>query len=307
MKSYLAIVATIVIVPVIILMSLAAIGVYACTKCDLLRYQESKMPLAFEAETIVLGDSSIGYALDAARFSDLSGKRTLNMALTGYDYGIGGAYVLLTELLSKARPKNILISLTPQTLSASMSEINNRPIRGFVQASRRHPEMLFTADWKVSLKVAGTVGIQLFDKQFVIDGIEYLRGGRAAVPNYFSKHDYLEPSKDVLRLVKTFTMAWRPAPGDYDIFFARIARLCEVHGLNCLYMHAPLVKMVVDQNQEFIRDLGSRIERAGIKVIRSSPIAIPDAELGNTINHIHPDVRLAYTAKIHELVKEFLR
>lgn len=307
MKSYLAIVAAIVIVPILALMSLAGIGIYACARCDLLRYQESKIPLASEAETIVLGDSSIGYALDASRFSDLSGKRTLNMALTGYDYGVGGAYVLLTELLSKARPKNILIALTPQTLSAPMAEINDRPIRGFVQASRRRPEMLFTVNWPISLKVAKTAGIQLFDKQFVIDGIEYLQGARAPVPDHFSKHDYLEPSKDVLRLVKTFTMAWPRAPGDYDVFFGKIARLCETHGLNCLYMHAPLVQMVVDQNREFIKDIDSRIERTGIKVVRPSPIGIPDAELGNTINHIHPDVRLAYTEKIHALVGKFLR
>lgn len=188
-----------------------------------------------------------------------------------------------------------------------MSEINDRPIRGFVQASRQRPEMMFTVNWKVSLKVAKTAGILLFDKQFLIDGVEYLQGARATVPDYFGKHDYLEPSKEVLRLVKTFTMAWRPAPSDYDVFFGKIARLCEMHGLNCLYMHAPLVKMVVDQNQKFIADLGNRIEGAGIKVIRPSPIPIPDSELGNTINHIHPDVRQAYTEKIHELVREFLR
>ncbi|SDR93253.1 hypothetical protein [Bradyrhizobium canariense] len=308
MKSYLVTIAAIIIVPILVMMSLAGTGVYACFKCELLRYQESKIALASEAETIVLGDSSIGYALDAEEFSDLSGKKTLNMALTGYDYGIGGVYVLLTELLSKVHPKNVLISLTPQTFSVSISQIHDRPIQGFVQASRRHPQMLFTVNRKISLKVAKTAAVQLFDKQFLMDGIEYLRGGRVAVPDSFSKYDYLEPSNNVLHLAKTATITWEPESShDYDVFFGKIAKLCETHGLNCLYMHGPLVKLVVEQNQEFIENLGDRIERTGIKVIRPSPIAIPDADLGNTINHVRPGVRLAYTRKVYELVRESLR
>ena|SRR6185437_16174199 len=45
----------------------------------------------------------------------------------------------------------------------------------------------------------------------------------------------------------------------------------------------------------------SQIERAGIKVIRQSPIRIPEQDQGNTINHIHPRVRAAYTKKAYDL------
>jgi hypothetical protein len=96
-------------------------------------------------------------------------------------------------------------------------------------------------------------------------------------------------------------------PHDYDAFFARTAELCRAHGLNCVYMHGLLLGSVVAQNHPFIRDLGDRIEGAGIKVIRQSPIEIPTADVGNSINHVRPELRSAYTRKIYELIASSLR
>ena len=92
MKTYLGILTAMILVTfAAMMMVLAIIGTYACFDCVLLKYQESKIAATSNVETAFLGDSSLGFALDAKAFSELSGKKTLNLALTGYNYGFPGA------------------------------------------------------------------------------------------------------------------------------------------------------------------------------------------------------------------------
>src|ERR1700744_5517728 len=149
MKTYLITLAVIVIIALGAMAALAGLGIYACLKCDVLTFQESKIAtLSPDVDTVILGDSSIGNGLDAKVFSELSHKKTVNLALTGYNYGIGGAYMLLREVLSHVRPRNVVIALSAQTLAVEMAKLKGKPIRGFLQAARRHPWLLFTVNGK---------------------------------------------------------------------------------------------------------------------------------------------------------------
>lgn len=309
MKSYLIALAAIITIALATMMSLAAIGVYACLECDLLQFQESKIAaLTPDVETVILGDSSIGYGLDAKTFSELSHKKTVNLALTGVNYGAGGAYALLTEVLSRVRPKNVVIALSAQTLAIAMWKINWRPIRGFIQAARRHPRLLLTVDREVSWEVTKEIGVEIFDEQLLIDGIKYVGGARPAIGDDFFKYDYYAPSTDVVQVPKTSTYSLEGVPPlDYDVFFEKIARLCRTNGMNCIFMYGPLMQKIVEHSQMTLRALTSQIERAGIKVIRQSPVEIPDSDLGNTINHVRPAMRPAYTEKIYQLLADSLR
>ena len=308
MKSYLIILIVIITTALAAMMSLAAIGVYACLECDVLPFQESKIAaLTPDVETVILGDSSIGYGLDAKIFSELSHQKTVSLALTGYNYGIGGAYVLLTEVLSHVRPRNVLIALSAQTLAVEMSKLKGKPIRGLVQAARRHPRLLFTVNREISWDVAKEIGVEIFDEQLLMDGIAYVRGVRPVIADDFFKYDYYAPGTDVVQLDGSFTYALGAPSHDYDVFFQKIARLCNANGLNCMFMYGPLMQKVVEHSQLTFQMLTSQIERAGIRVIRQSPIEIPDEDQGNTINHIQPRLRAAYTKKAYDLVADSLR
>jgi hypothetical protein len=309
MKSYLITLIAIITIALVAMTSLAAIGIHACLECDLLQFQESKIAaLTPDVDTVILGDSSIGYGLDAKTFSELSQSKTVNLALTGFNYGIGGAYVLLTEVLSRVRPKNVLIALSAQTLAVAMWKIKGRPIRGFVQAARRHPRLLFTVSPEISWDVTKEIGVEIFDKQLLMDGIKYVRGARAVISQDFFKYDYYAPSTDVVQVPKTSTFSLEGVPPlDYDVFFEKIARLCKANGMNCIFMYGPLMQKIVEHSQMTFRALTSQIERAGIKVIRQSPIEIPDSDIGDTINHVRPAMRSVYTEKLYQLLANSLR
>jgi hypothetical protein len=308
MKSYLIALIAIIITALAAMTSLAAIGVYACLACDVLQFQEAKIAaLTPDVDTVVLGDSAIGYALDAKILSELSHRKTVSLALTGYNYGPGGAYVLLTEVLSRVRPRNVLIAMSAQTLAVEMAKLRRKPIRGFIQAARRHPRLLFTVNRKISWDVTEEIGVEIFDGQLLMDGIGYVLGARAVIADDFFKYDYYAPGTDVVQLDRSYTFSLGAPPHDYDVFFQKIAGLCNANGLNCMFMYGPLMQKVVEHSQLTFQMLNSQIERAGIKVISQSPIKIPDEDQGNTINHIQPGVRAAYTKKAYNLVAASLR
>lgn len=308
MKSYLIVLVAIISIVLGAMASVAAVGVYACLKCDVLLFQESKIAaLTPDVDTVILGDSSIGFGLDAKVFSELSHQKTVSLALNGYNYGAGGAYVLLKEVLSRVRPKNVVIALSAQTLAVEISKLNGKPIRGFIQAARRRPWLLLAADRQISWGVTKELGIELFDKQLLMDGIQYVWGARPAIPQEFFKYDYYAPGTGVVQLDASFTYGLGAPPHDYDVFFQKIAGLCTANGLNCMFMYGPLMQKVVEHSQLTLQRLTSQIEHAGIKVIGQSPIKIPDEDQGNTINHVQPRLRAAYTKKAYGLVADSLR
>jgi hypothetical protein len=307
MKTYLGIVTAIILSALVTMMGLAAVGIYACFECDLLKFQESKIAALSDVDTVFLGDSSLGYALDARAFSGLSGRKTVNLALTGYNYGFGGAYALLKQLLTKTRPNNVVIALTPQTYALSIAQLNGLPIRGFLQASRQSPQKVFAISPFISKEAVEMLSKELFDKRYLSEGIDYLRGKAEPLPGYFQQFDYLQPSNDKLN-VSTVIESWGvDVTHDYDVFFSKMAQLCHTNGLNCLYMHSTLLELVVGRNRAFIKELGNRIETAGIRVPYKLPIEIPESDIGNTINHVRPNLQPLYTRKFYELLAPLLR
>src|SRR5262249_8870376 len=146
-----------------------------------------------------------------------------------------------------------------------------------------------TTSWQV-IKLASQ---ELFDKQFVEDGTSYLLGARASVPDSFQKLDYLPQPNIRFPLQKAHLYVWNPKPlHDYDSFFFKVGEICRSRGLNCIYEHGLVLKSIVEQNPVYIENLGNLIEQqAGIKVIRRSPVEIPDSDIGNSLNHVRPEVR----------------
>lgn len=308
MKLYLEFLAATIIGAFAAMIFLAAQGIDACFGCDLVKYQEFKMATASpNVETVFLGDSSLGYALDAKAFSKLDGKLTLNLALTGWNYGFPAAYSLLVELLKKVRPKNVVISLTPQDFIESIAALDDLPLRGFIQASRQNPHILFSISPLISWRVSALIFKYAFDKRYLLDGIRYASGQTEPIAPYFEKFDYLPPINEAINVNLPPDVWTLPVTHDYDAFFQKMAELCHQENLNCLYLHSTLFKKTAEKNRAFIEELGNRIERAGIRVPYKMPIEIPDSEIGNTINHVLPQYRQLYTQKFFELLSPLLR
>src|SRR5687767_8650401 len=70
-------------------------------------YQAAKLE-GPPADTIFVGDSTLGHAIDAELWSALSGRRAVNLALTGV-YGYEGGYNFIERSLRNLRPRNVIL------------------------------------------------------------------------------------------------------------------------------------------------------------------------------------------------------
>lgn len=309
MRTYLAILVAAIGSVFAVLMVLSGIGVYACHGCHLVKYQEAKLRQTPAVDTVFLGDSSLGYALDARHFSSLSGRLTLNLALQGWNYSMPGMYGQLAHALSVARPRNVVLMLTPQTFSKSIPALEYLPIRGYVQTLREQPALLYSVNLRTSLYVTRELARYLFDQKYLVDGFEHVFRYQAPGPPCPAcvEHDYLAPIHKRIDLNAEQPLWPLPIPSDYVPFFEAVAALCEREALNCLYMHGTLFEKTAEKNRAFIAELAKTVARSGLKVPLASPILIPAEELGNTVNHIRPQYREAYTQKIYALLAPHLR
>lgn len=312
MRLYLTLAALIVVGTFCVLSGLAIVGVYACRGCGLIFYQEYKVEHApAGTQTVFVGDSALGYALDAQSFSKLQGAGAMNLALTGWDAGLPAAYALLVRALNSMHPKNVVLMLTPQDYARSIAQLDYLPIRGFIKVSRNDPAILLSIGPQISSYVARVVVEDAFDQTYVDDGLQFVRhpprrdGANPCAPCI--PWDYAPPLPGTIDTNSAPEVWPLPVPQDYRAFFEKMAALCQQAELNCLYLHGTVHHKAAERNRAFIEQLSDLITTAGITVANPMPIEISDSEIGNTINHIRPEYRQLYTRKIYDMIAPLLR
>src|SRR5688572_25430320 len=87
---------------------------------ELLDYQSAKLD-GQPADTIFVGDSTLGHAIDAELWSALSGRRSVNLALTGV-YGYEGGFNFIRRSLRTLRPRNVILMYAPDMMARPVVE-----------------------------------------------------------------------------------------------------------------------------------------------------------------------------------------
>ena len=82
--------------------------------CGIYHFQKAKLAAAPETiDLMMLGDSSLGNAVDGKQMGALVGRSTVNLALSGGSMGLGANYIQLQDALKDHRIRNLVIMFTP--------------------------------------------------------------------------------------------------------------------------------------------------------------------------------------------------
>ncbi|MCB8942190.1 MAG: hypothetical protein H6658_00295 [Ardenticatenaceae bacterium] len=257
----------------------------------LYHYQLQKLATERTFETIVVGDSSGGNAIDAEYFSELTGTETVNLALNGL-YGYAGSYNMIRKAL-EASPnlKNVIV-----VQSADMMQ---RPIsyQGYLYSSASFQDVweeglnepLITAFFDSILSSIGTNAI-----------ITDIKGhARPIVNDYVVQEGSIE-SPEIFE--------WNAGKVKEDklLFLIKIRQLCEERDLNLIYVHGPLWEPIALASEEYFDEVERLIKAQNIVMI-DEVIPIKTEDLGNTIDHVVPDVKPIYTERYAEAVFPYLQ
>jgi hypothetical protein len=273
--------------------------------CALLRFQKDKVAVGQpDYHLAFFGDSSLGNAVDARQLASLEQKPVINLALNGA-MGLPVIYLQMKDVLAHRHIRNAVIMLSPEAYRHHY----NRGASLYVSEAFRQPGLLFGISPRIAFANSLALFQMLFDADIQQSGLLRLLAlpeppadcpGCAEIDYVRQNGKRVSPESNDLGL-------WKGPYKDYDPFLQRIADLCRQNNVNCLYMHGPIMREVLDKNPDYIAAVDKHLAKVGLPVVAAEPIVIPDSDVGNAINHVRPDLRPAYTAMVFDAVKPFLR
>jgi hypothetical protein len=257
----------------------------------LFQHQIDKIDGTNKFDTVFLGDSSLGSALNARLFSDLSGRRCANLALNGL-YGYAGSLNLLRRASEKQPIKNVVLMNTTPTLQ--------RPIEfeGYVR-SLESPMLIFKSK-----------DIRLFYKAFVLYNnlsayLDLARGltGKGIQEAVVLTNDYVRQGKpfDVSR-IKMFEPTVDP---EKPIFLKEVQKLCAEKGYNLVYTHGPIVEDY-RASAPYFELANKTLQGLGLNVV-TNIIFFPREDMGDSDDHVSLAAKDKYTRVYWVLLKDRLK
>jgi hypothetical protein len=258
-------------------------------------YQRDKLEHLAATDVAFFGDSSLGNAIDAALFGNLSGMTATNFALTG-TYGAGGAYNMVSLLLARDHPRLIVVMLSPDTMRRADA------FTGFYfsadPAQRASQSPLAVLELYFSLKAA----------RRTLD--EMGHGGLWTAPDPI-ENDYITQRAHPMRRSLADEVANNPlmpgmvAPAQIG-YLGRIAALCRERDIVCVYAQGPIYADYCRHSAAYLTEVAAAVDAAGLTVAADTPVCMEADEVGNSIDHVKPDLKERYTRRYFERLQAFV-
>ncbi|MBN2483111.1 MAG: hypothetical protein JXD21_02755 [Candidatus Omnitrophica bacterium] len=260
----------------------------------LYQYQIDKIDKSSGIQTVFIGDSSLGNSISAEEFSRLSRTNSMNAALTGY-YGFAGQYNLLKRIIKKnLQIKNVIVMNTLDMMGREISYqgylYSIGDIQGLLELAPREKlsviKALYTTRGDVIDDLLGLFKTRKDNERWKGD-------------DYIKQQD----KKQFLTQAKGIPVS--SIEKDKTLFLKKIIILCKTHGINLLYLHGPLWDSKVHASSSYITQINGILKTTGITLI-DHVFAVPNAELGDSADHITPPLKAEYTKKYYDLIRDHL-
>jgi predicted small integral membrane protein len=249
--------------------------------------------------TVFVGDSSLGNAIDAKTFSELSGSASLNLALT-QRYGYVGSWEMMRKALA-LRPRNVVIMEAVDILKRETERADNRFFSTDASPSATWRDRLFG-------QLSDPEYLQLiFSAEALKRELIYAihdRGQPFQWPDdYVPQHGTLEVTPDFVR-----RNILNPGHNPEKLrFLKEIVTLCEAERVNCIYVHGPLLANLCPASQAYFAEASKAIRDTGIHLLSDTPLCIPPTAIGDSTYHLSTANKQEYTRTYYRMLAPMLR
>ena len=250
-------------------------------------YHIEKIHKSDDAEIAFVGDSSLGNGIHQGKFQQLSGMKTLNVALTG-NYGYAGSYNMLKTVHRRHRGLRYVVVMQALDMMTRQPAYN-----GYVRTTR-HPadftELSF-AEKKEFIKHFRKYITSIFNDEKKESGVIERDYIAQTYKGDFSEYEKMFYCKDI-----------KP---EKALFLRKIVNYCRENDLKLIYLHGPLLESVVERSRDYKECADQAVRATGAKLI---PVifTLENEEAGDTADHVIPSLRKLYTEKYYLLMKDIL-
>lgn len=260
-------------------------GIVGWHFAQLYRYQLAKIaaPASERPAIVLVGDSSLGNAVDARAWSAELQQPVISLALTG-DYGYRGTLNMMRRAL---RSRQVATVIVFQTLDIA----TRKPA---------YDGQIYTAQ-----RLGDLVGVPLLN---LFDSLASLDPLQSALALLFSGHEDMSALEAVdyhpqapagqrraLAPVDTPPLSPKRIRSKNLRTVADIASECRTHGVRCLYVNGPLIEPQCSGSAGYVQVLDEDIRRAGLTVVPDTPICMPRADAGDSEDHVAPEHKARYS------------
>lgn len=252
---------------------------------------------SFDARVVLVGDSTLGNAIDDRLMSELSGLPVTNLALNGA-FGFAGTANMIERAAAHPSVETVVVVQALDIITRTPSPLGDLQTR--VDDDRSMEEWLELArayfDW-------GTVGATLGELWRVASG----RSKPVQMAGDYIRQDP-DPAALQREIERNQRRPLRPADIDpeaqHDL--DRIVAACRAHHLHCVYAHGPMLDEICANSRPFIDRLTDAVRQAGLEVVGGTPMCLPRSALGDTVDHVAPRLRADSTRNYLDLLRPYL-
>ena len=229
--------------------------------------------------TLLLGDSSLGYGIDISTFNQITKLESAKLALNG-SAGFEGALGMLLEANRKHDIKNVILFFrTAQFIkhfemrSFIVGVVKSQNDLGFILSSypsiiNKFIENMFSTE--ISLKSLNMLLTKVEEKIDVSFQGDYF----PLFDEKFFKDKKIPKSNAIFK-------TWSKKSIDDDLFYTleAIKNICIKNDINCIYSHGPMLDLdCANQekiNSDYLDYLNEKIISIGFLLHSESPVCLP--------------------------------
>lgn len=242
-------------------------------------------------DTIIVGDSSAGNAINAELFSKLTGQDTVNLSLTG-SWGIVGSLGLIKKVYSiKPEIKSVIII---QTL-----DIWNRPF------SDNSIHELFSLNDRLNILGLKSIINNEINLKEIKWFSKYIKKKlkNENFPKIDFANDYLMQKKK--KQFKSFKSLKMISSGKIKEF-KLLENFCNSKKLNCIFFNGPIHENVINKSEDFFLEYNSFMKKSNI-IYFDKIFQYKDNIIGDSLDHISPDYKDSITKEYAIEIKKYLK
>ncbi len=264
----------------------------------LVRYQRAKLSQLHRVDTVFIGDSTLGNAIEVSEFDRLTGSHSVKLALTGL-YGYAGTLHFAERVFDRApHIKRMVIMQSPDMMLRG-TEYDG----AFFTLYQRWPAYL---PWHMQWGLLQTASSRLTEYAMVTDTARRFRwrltAGRGW-PRWTSPIDYIQQGPAIT--VSPLTLNAGGINPDKFVFLNRLGQLCAAKGVDCVYVHGPLSQNILELSGDYFDKGNQAIRSSGLTLPCPLPLAMQPEQNGDAYDHMHPSMRLASTAYYADILTAY--
>ncbi|MBF0449951.1 MAG: hypothetical protein HQK75_04555 [Candidatus Magnetomorum sp.] len=261
---------------------------------ELYLYQTKKLNDQSNIDTIFIGDSSLGNAINANLFNSKTGLKSVNLALTGM-YGYAGSYNMLKKAVRKNRIKNVIMIQTIETLTRSVS------YDGYLYSMDSLSDFTELQGNEITSLLEASINI-LFSFNNLKRVIFFYFNN--SINTYTIEKDYIKQTIPIKQNINTPKIRIK-VDNDKPSFLKKIVDYCNQNHINLIYLHGPYLGKIDEQSKTDINALNSFIKLTGAKLVETIPFLTTE-QVGDQRDHVHPSYKDMITLFYCKTIKEQL-